>query len=143
MSGWDSSIGESRYNLKRREFIALACAFMTAIGAARTVRYARAVENPVPAWLVDAVSDSQAAARFGAVYLASHPSEQEASALTAAIRQTVSRFRQVRGNEVGAEGFELLDQLVREEYARGEVIRIDGWLLSRTEARLYALAFLG
>lgn len=35
-----------------------------------------------------------------------------------------------------------LQQLVRHEYAHGEAEAVDGWILSVTEARVYALAAL-
>jgi hypothetical protein len=44
-------------------------------------------------------------------------------------------------NDSAAE-LELLDDAVRADYVQGDVVLVDGWLLSRTEARLYALVTL-
>jgi hypothetical protein len=39
-------------------------------------------------------------------------------------------------------GFPALDVEIRKQYASGEVVRVDGWVLAVTEARIYAVVAL-
>ena len=67
----------------------------------------------------------QSAAAVGEAYLSGHPQEADATLLAGAL----------------APGGDVRHQ-VRADFAAGRVVRVDGWLLALTEARLCALAAL-
>jgi hypothetical protein len=72
-------------------------------------------------------------ARIGRAYLQQYPDEANRDALVAALP---------KGFASGdAHWSDLLDQ-VRRDYASGSVVTLDGWELSRTEARASALTTL-
>jgi hypothetical protein len=111
-------------------------------GQGRTLAGSKTDAAEIRAWLLRSVADAESAARFGSAYLALRPSERDAAGLAAAIRHTISVSGAAAGTDGPAERFSLVDAVVRAEYAHGEVEIVDGWLLSRTEARLYALVTL-
>jgi len=90
-------------------------------------------------WLLDA-HNRQAVARLGNAYLASHAAEHDAGVLIDAIDRALAATTAALAAPV--DNAALLQQRVRHEYARGEVARVSGWVLSVTEARLYALVAL-
>ena len=95
----------------------------------------------VPAWLPGAVGDADAAARVGRAYLAANPGEANLDTLLAAIDTGLG------GELEGAEGdtqrvLAALQRAVRAEYLRGESVNVQGWVLSVTEARVYAVSAL-
>lgn len=74
------------------------------------------------------------AADAGARYLRAEPAEASLAALEARL---VERLRTVRGGMPTR-----LAAAVRADFQRGDVVRIDGWVCSRTEARVCAVAHL-
>ena len=92
----------------------------------------------VPAWLPGAVGDADAAARVGRAYLAAHPGEANLDTLLAAIDTAL-------GDELEAADSDpqriltALRRAVRAEYQRGESVNVQGWVLSVSESRVYAL----
>jgi hypothetical protein len=80
----------------------------------------------------------EAARALGRRYLAEVPRETDAASIEAAVRADV---RDLRGMPwTPAPDF---DALVRDDFVQGRTIWLDGWLLSRNEARrlgLFALA---
>ncbi len=89
--------------------------------------------------LVRRIHDPGAAAFFGKAYLQKAPQEGRSRLLVSAIAQSLSsQSSQITALDL----MQRLDRQVRKEYATAEVVPIQGWLLSRTEARLYALAHL-
>jgi hypothetical protein len=95
----------------------------------------------VPAWLPGAVGDADAAARFGRAYLAANPGEANLDTLLAAIDSAL-------GGELDAANSDpqrvltALQHAVRAEYLRGESVNVQGWVLSVTETRVYAVLAL-
>ena len=65
-----------------------------------------------------------AARAIGAAYLRAYPQEA----------------RVVRSLRIAANGREDVATRVRADFAGGDVVMVEGWMLSRTEARLCALA---
>lgn len=132
--------------LSRRRFLLMALASLTA--ACSDTDHSASVgkaENAAaePVWLAHIIGDPEACARLGRAYLAAHPGYYRGDTLVADIQQALAKhnasaaFTQDPQTTVAA-----LQLLVREEYIRGEVEAVNGWILSITEARLYALAAL-
>jgi hypothetical protein len=96
--------------------------------------------EPATARLRSLVADPLRARMFGSGYRVQFPGEARPSILTGLIR---SSLQLAAGGDVTALNRDALlaalDARVRAEFATGDVVRIDGWLLGRTEARLCAL----
>lgn len=78
------------------------------------------------------VRDRRTAARLGRRYLALSPGERDARRLERLLLDHASRSS-------------ARDQVARgltRDFARGETVTLDGWVFSRTEARLFALVEL-
>lgn len=93
----------------------------------------RAAEGERADALIATLRDPDAARRVGKQVLAQYPEWDDAGPLWRALRA-----------EAGATDnlAEQLTQRVREDFDAGRVVAVDGWILARTEARLYALAAL-
>lgn len=119
--------------LSRRRFLLMALASLTA-GCSST-------DNAGPTWLPQVIGDPEAAARLGRAYLAVHPEYYNSNMLVTDILQALARYD---ANAAATKNLQqtvaALQQLVRHEYAQGEIETVTGWVLSITEARLYALA---
>jgi hypothetical protein len=94
-------------------------------------------------WLAAMTGEGDGMARFGSAYLRDFPAERDLSVLWHALYEVIER----QGAEFSAavdpaDAWIYLDQAVRDEYRRADVVEVDGWLLSRSEARLYAAATL-
>jgi hypothetical protein len=121
-------------------------AVLAAVAAAAAVRpdpaLAAAAEADAAAAraMLDALfSDRRSAAAVGAGCLPAAPQARPSpAALVRAIlpRPALASARCVAPSRLAA----ALRAQIRRDFARGEIVAIDGWLLSRTEARLYALA---
>jgi hypothetical protein len=122
--------------MKRRRFLeltslgALAASlpFVRRSGAAGSVPAAAAE----PA-LLGVFGDRGTIRRIGALYRRTHPFEDDANVLYAAIvgdQAAGSGPQQIRAT---------LDRRIRDEFDRGRTVQVDGWILARTEARQCAL----
>lgn len=125
--------------LDRREFIAAAVALTT--GAMLPRALCAADPHDSAAGFVAVLSDADAGARLGATYLAAHPQEADAAVLVARLRQALQEQSPRFALDPAALGPRLIE-LVQQEYVRAPLVRVDGWLLAPSEARLYALAAL-
>lgn len=79
------------------------------------------------------------AGEIGRAYLEQHPAERDEELLTQAI------FAGLDGSYDSMSEKQLGDYLVARsgrDFEEGESVRVRDWILSKTEARLYALAFL-
>ncbi|MFO7286966.1 MAG: hypothetical protein LOD94_05450 [Gammaproteobacteria bacterium] len=74
------------------------------------------------------------ASEVGARYLRAEPTEADLAALEAKL---VERLRAARGAIPTR-----LDEATRADFRRGDVVVVDGWVVSRTEARVCAVAHL-
>lgn len=102
-----------------------------------------AERDPCTAPVAALIGDADGMARFGEAYLQDHPAERDIDVLWEALCTVLEG----PGGEFldaadAASAFARLDRAVREEYRRGEVVPVAGWLISRSEARLYAVAAL-
>jgi hypothetical protein len=116
----------------RRDFLLALLGGLVAAGTAACGPYYRE-----PAWLERILYDRAAAARLGRVYLDSHPEDRDPDALVGAIEGAAGELPADPRQAIVS-----LQRQVRDEYARDAVVPVSGWVLSRTEARLYALAAL-
>ena len=94
-------------------------------------------------WLHESIADKDAAAELGRAYLKAHPQHRRCRALIADIEQAlenegVSIFPENDADRI----IKALQRVVRREYRHDDVVAVAGWVLSNTEARLYALAAL-
>jgi hypothetical protein len=132
---------ETSAGVNRRAFIAAALALVSGLGAPSRPA-AAAGGGPAPAALVTGFADPGAAARVGRVYLREHPSEAGIARLSERLAAALG----ANGRALAAASPETLipalAALVRTEYASAPLVRVDGWLLAPSEARLYALAAL-
>jgi hypothetical protein len=84
------------------------------------------------------LGDPRAASRFGLACLEALP-ERPASA--AALTGTILGADGMTGREPAAAADRVRSR-IRADFAQGAIMSVEGWLLSATEARLYALAAL-
>jgi hypothetical protein len=82
------------------------------------------------------------AAMIGLEYLGSNPAEADARRLT----QLICSRWQRRSDEIACTDTRNIKKIligqVREDFEKGRVVNVQGWILSETEARLSALAAL-
>lgn len=118
--------------MKRRQFIGLAAA-----GAAGLIlpATARASESPFPAsanpCLLDVLHDESVVRDIGLCYREMTPDEDNARVLAEAILAEPGSVSEALGAR--------LDQQVRQDFAGGRTVKVNGWILSVTEARQCAL----
>jgi hypothetical protein len=116
--------------MKRRNFLLL-----TTAGAIATMtpfcKSARAEPNAfnTPDFL-GAICDSQTIRRIGTDYRASTPAEAKASQLTEQLEANLDQNK---------DQTEQLEAKIKADFAAGRTITLEGWVLSRTEARQCAL----
>ena len=131
--------------MKRRQFV-IALGAWVAFCTARPHRawaWLRSSPHPDAAErLLSALGRPASAAVVGRRYLAGHPQEADrqwlAGELDADLRRQGCDSRQADAARLRAG----LARQVRTDFARSRVVRVDGWVLSVTEARLCALAAL-
>ncbi len=126
--------GDDRLKFSRRDFI---ISLLSAMAATTTLHGCGSAPDggQIRQRLSLTIGDQAAAKHFGQVYLEEHPSETDIELLLKRIGGDMN----LNDPELLAER---LDQQVRNEYRRGESVMVNGWVLSRTEARLYALVTL-
>ncbi len=129
----------TRYDPERRRLLLMVAGF-AATASAGPYALAALVERltgapPMADVLRSLVGHQESAARLGQAYLAVHPSEASSRQLAhRLIGPHWSTERDVRAR--------VLAQMKR-DFAANRTVRVDGWILSRAEARLYALVALG
>lgn len=92
--------------------------------------------------LLAAFEHPHSAAAVGRAYLASHPDDADAGRLVEAVTtrlhcQGCDPARAGKGTLRAA-----ISRQVRDDFANSRVVRVDGWVLSATEAQLCGLAAL-
>jgi len=129
--------------LGRREFLRGLCAAGVAGLAPLSWSCHRGVAPK--AALAGFFDDRRSAAIVGRVYLNAQPEAVDADELVASIVDDSDRAHR-DWNALWRDPDamrEALRERHREDLARGDVVDVDGWLLSLTEARLCALAEIG
>ncbi|NEX23258.1 hypothetical protein G3480_23665 [Thiorhodococcus mannitoliphagus] len=132
-SGHDSKDRADALRLTRRELLALTLAAGLLRGLPQTASAAQTATEP----LLDVVSNRAAAAVLGRAYLVAHPEEADLARLRTLLQE---RLRTDVSDEASI--LVRIERQLRNDYIRGDLVEVDGWLLSLTEARLYALAAL-
>ncbi len=105
-------------------------------GAGQSARRATAAN------LAQVLSNRISVIRVGAAYLGTAPEAADPSIVIGRMRRHGDAL--VRALETGSPGEvrRLVARDVREDFAQGRIVKVDGWLLSQTEARLCALALV-
>jgi hypothetical protein len=88
------------------------------------------------------VPDTEAAERLGRVYLTAHPGELDLQRLVGYVLGRLQSAADAIDCCPEAVLIARARRVVSDDYLAGRVVNIDGWVLSITEARLYALAAL-
>jgi hypothetical protein len=123
--------------LSRRTFLlATGGAITVGVAAERTTGWAR--RRPVLRWTAN-VSGAPAVSDLGIEYLTRTPGEDDRDVLLSRLAALVHPASLLGGAERAAAGFN--DQ-VRRDFRDGDILRMGGWLFSRTELRLCALVAL-
>lgn len=118
--------------LSRRELVVLGVK-LVAGGVAFTVlgcdgsESQKAAQEPTDLVLPAGLSDLASMRVVGKKYLELHPDET--------LQKLLSELKPARG-------FEALDAEIRKQYASGDVVRLAGWVIALTEARIYAVVAL-
>jgi hypothetical protein len=115
--------------MKRREFIGL-----VAVGAAGVVLPAAASSLPAVAHprLLDILHDDEVVREIGRSYREMAAGQNDVRALTEAILAD-------RTGSVSAAVGARLDQQVKDDFTLGRTVKVNGWILSVTEAQQCAL----
>ena len=92
--------------------------------------------------LVRLTLDPVAAKRIGDAYLRAYPAEAGIDGLLEKLETALAEGAVRELPEDTGQLAERLDRRVREEYRVDEVVRVDDWLLSVSEARFYAVIAL-
>jgi len=130
----------------RRQFLALAAGGGLAAVAVATRPWRALVAPPPPRTaaerLAGLIRNPQSARPIGRAYLALAPREASSPRLAGLIVAGLGESPRA----VDAAGDDELRRLVAAgmvaDFAQGRTVELDGWMLSRTEARLYALVEL-
>jgi hypothetical protein len=124
---------------RRRSFLALAgAAGAVVVGVARPWRSLVEVRPPtLESALLSVLSDRAAAAAVGAAYLAVTPAEADRLLL---LNRLAAALNVVASLPDAAALRARVAARVGQDFAAGATCSVDGWVLSRTEARLDALA---
>ncbi len=132
-------------HISRRTFLLAAAAGAVGgavyLGGCTDAPDATAAKSSWSEWLLDS-RNRAALQRLGNAYRMAHPEERDGDTLNAYINEAVNAAAPVGGADDMAAQVVALRQRVRTEYRQAEVVRLEGWVLSVTEARLYALAAL-
>jgi hypothetical protein len=135
-------------DITRRQFVAAACVLgVVPVIASFPWPSGTAVDQPrsiefSSARLTTSIANRESAAVVGNAYICAMPSEQSADVIVRSIFRdlaidfnTLSSLTQPRIEE-------LLSLCIREDFAQSRSVNLNGWILSCTEARLYALVAL-
>jgi len=88
--------------------------------------------------LANSLSRNTSIQRLGDTYNRTHPGEANAAKLVQLLEESSLAYS--KGNSIRIE--QTLDLAMRHDFGQDHIESIDGWWLSRTEARLYALSAL-
>jgi hypothetical protein len=83
--------------------------------------------------LIHILGDRDAVRKIGGLYRRAHPMEDDAGVLHRVLMQKLPRS----SSEPLLKAH--LDRAIREDFAAGRTVQLDGWVLARTEARQCAL----
>lgn len=97
-----------------------------------------------PAWLPRITGQRDAVLRLGRAYLETHTAEKDTEQLLASVDRALASLQGANSQPTQdiSQTIAALQRIVRDEYIRDQVTALQGWVVSLTEARLYALAAL-
>jgi len=132
-----ATLSHSGETLSRRELllglvagVALACGGVARPGVGRP--------DPVSR-LIPLLAGPESAASVGRAYLALHPEERSLALLAGLLRLDAA----AEGPDRRPQDLRrALSRRIRRDFQRGDVVRVRGWMLSRSEARVAAAAAL-
>lgn len=124
-------------SLTRRGFLQLV-GTLVGVGGVALASPPDAADARIPRWLRELLADPGAMAGFGRSYLAQHPQEKDPTRLAESVRRALPETRPGEPDDWLARA----NAAVEADYARGDTVMLTGWIISRTEARIYALAAL-
>jgi hypothetical protein len=123
----------------RRSFIASITSFFAVAAVTPSRAFAADDATRLIYKLAILVPDRSAAALLGREYLALAQDESAADKLADLVCGSSADVRkQVVESTPGARR-KILEQLIAQDFDKGQTVKIHGWVLARTEARLYAL----
>ena len=131
--------------VRRRVLTAMIHIALAPLGVLFGGRLAGAGSSPpstVPDNLVQVLSNRISVIHVGAAYLATAPGETDPNVVIERMRRHGDAL--VRALETGNPGRarRLAARDCRADFAEGRIVKVDGWLLSQTEARLCALTLM-
>ncbi len=145
----DNEVGTARRlvvgGLARRRMLAatMSIAFASLsvlfVGRVERGRSRRVVATDVLAQLL---SDRTSVVRVGTAYLATAPGDADPAAAFDRMRRHGGALASALEDGSLGQVRRIAARGIREDFARGRIIKVDGWLLSQTEARLCALALM-
>lgn len=122
--------------MRRRSFIGLAAAGTVAAAVPSAVWASAPKSNALLSAepdLLHVIRNPETIHRIGTLYRRAHPSEDDANALRGLIVGRSAETYRGAGLRAAIEG------KVRDDFRSGRTVRLDGWVLARTEARHCAL----
>jgi hypothetical protein len=125
--------------LLRRRFISLVGSSIAAL-TSHPVWGALAGRPPIPtlsARLEAALPNAASARALGNAYLAGHPEEADAAALARRVTALLAPY--ARQTATDRELSDTLARLRASDFRRGDIVDLDGWMLSRSEVTVCAL----
>jgi F0F1-type ATP synthase membrane subunit c/vacuolar-type H+-ATPase subunit K len=131
--------------IHRRQFLLLA------LGVAGSVAAGSKLSGAAEGWLRQAslrakltglFIHQESAQAIGRAYLQSYPREADALRLEDQIVQGIAGGRALLAATGKPEVSKLLTARIRQDFASDQVVKVQGWILSVTEARLCALTAL-
>lgn len=103
---------------------------------------AGSIDAQVPAWISRLAGDPNATAQLGASYLREHPAEHDAAYLADLLQKALTRHVDPTHAADARSLSTAAIAMINREYADAQVVEVDRWVLSVSEARLYALLTL-
>lgn len=88
-------------------------------------------------WLKENIPFLESAARLGDTYLSAYPAEKDSSWLSSQIEKALRI--QITSDYKAIYSVQNISDTIQADYMRNETVLVGKWIVSRTEARIYAL----
>jgi hypothetical protein len=85
------------------------------------------------------IADPLHARGLGYSYRAQYPQEDHPNVLTSLIRSSLTAGDTAAAPPNRAALLSMLETHLKAQFGSGDIVRVEGWMLARTEARLFAL----
>jgi hypothetical protein len=132
-------------NVHRRNFLRIVLSVGTLVSTGQLKHHLVTTASPstddlLTLKLTDFYSDKESARIVGLEYLRTVPTERDAGELAKLICSPLDHDQILRASTVEIKA--LLRHQQREDFENERIVKVNGWILSQTEARLCALAAL-